>query len=132
MLQGKIRTVKSVLTFLKGPWRVLTNNPTTGETQMMDEFKESKKPIQSGIFRLSNGRTTTDYFMPVETGDWVYPALNRLTKAGVKFRLGVISTKELGDNVANGRYNLPQLVVQSTFCWANASYAFFLMVDSEV
>lgn len=131
MKQGKIRMAKSVLTFLKGPWRVLTNNPTAGETQMMDEFKESKKPIQSGIFRLSNGRTTTDYFMPVETGDWVYPALNRLTKAGIKFRLGVISTKELGVNINNGRYELPKLVDQSTFCWANASYAFFLMVDGE-
>ena len=122
---------RSIFTFLKGPWRVLTNRPSSEETRMMDEFKESKKPIQSGFFRLKNGKVITDYFMPVETGDWVYPALNRLTAAGIKFRLGVISVKELGSNISIGRYDLPKLVDTSTFCWANASYAFFLMVDGE-
>lgn len=121
----------ATLTFLKGPWRVLTNNPTIEETQWMDEFKESKQPVQTGFFQYADGSVLPDYFMQVQTSDWVYPALDRLNKAGIKYRLGMISNSELSEQVAKKRYSIPQLVSNSTFAWANASHTFILMVDSE-
>lgn len=130
-MKRRVSTLVATLTFLKGPWRVLTNNPTIEETQWMDKFKEGKQPIQTGFFRYADGSVTPDYFMQVETSDWVYPALDRLTKAGIKYRLGMINNSKLGEQVEKGRYNIPELINSSTFAWANASHTFFLMVDSE-
>jgi hypothetical protein len=127
-----VRTaINAVRTFLKGPWRVLTNKPTAAEEQLVAEFKESRKPIQCGSFRAEGGRVINDYFMPVEIGNWVYPALDKMARDGITFRLGIIPVSELASSISNGRLNLQKLVDGSTFAWANASYAFFLMVDSE-
>lgn len=127
-----VRTaLKAVRTFLKGPWRVLTNKPTAAEEQLVAEFKESRKPVQCGSFRAQGGRVINDYFMPVEIGNWVYPALDKMTRDGIDFRLGIIPVSELASSISNGRLDLQKLVDGSTFAWANASYAFFLVVDSE-
>lgn len=127
-----VRTaLQAVRTFLKGPWRVLTNKPTAAEEQLVAEFKESRKPVQCGSFRAQGGRVINDYFMPVEIGNWVYPALDKMTQDGIPFRLGIIPVDELWASINLGRVDLQKLVDGSTFAWANASYAFFLTVDSE-
>jgi ribA/ribD-fused uncharacterized protein len=123
-----VRGKMSVTTLLSGRWRILTNNLRTYEQDALEKFKEEKEP-QWVTIKTPQGRTIKNYLVEIHSGDWVYPALERLNNRGIKFRLGSISIKDLNKEVEKGRLNVENLVNQSTFCWANASYAFFLYID---
>lgn len=124
-----VRGKMSVTTLLSGKWRILTNNLRTYEQSALEKFREEKQP-QLVTIKTPQGRTIKNYLVEIHSGDWVYPALERLNNRGIKFRLGSISIKDLAKEVDKGRLTVENLVNQSTFSWANASYAFFLYIDA--
>lgn len=123
----------AIVTFLKGPWQVLTNRPTAAETAALVEFRESHKPAQVGVKTSVDGiRRKKDYLIEINTSDWVYPALERLNRKGINFRLGSIPIREMKNQIKQGWLsNVPKLVDGSTFAWADASYAKFLHIENS-
>lgn len=121
----------ATVTFLKGSWRILTNSPTPVEQAGLVEFRERNMPARLGVKRSTKTtRTKNEYLIEINTGDWVYPVLEKLNQKGIKFRLGSIPVKELSKDIKNGWCSdVPTLVGKSTFAWANASYAFFLVLE---
>lgn len=117
-----------VTTLLSGKWRVLTNNLKAYEKTALEKFKEQNEP-QLVSLKTKEGRTISNYLVEVHNGDWVYPALERLNRKGIKFRLGSISIKDLETEISSRALTVESLVNGSTFSWANASYAFFLYVE---
>lgn len=132
MSEMKGTVVKTIVTFLKGPWRVLTNRPTAAEDAALAKFRESRKPTHVGVKTSKNGpRRKNEYIMEVNTADWVYPRLEELSRRGISFRLGSIPIKQLVKEIEQGWISdVPTLVNDCTFAWANASYAFFLILDN--
>lgn len=127
----KVAKTMAIFTFLKGPWRVLTNKPSAAEQAALAEFRESRQPIDMGVQTSESGSRMTNYLMEVNTGTWVYPALERLNRNGIKFRLGCIAIRELSNYVGRGFSDVPKLINASTFAWANASFAFFLVIEDN-
>jgi len=122
---------KTIVTFLKGSWRILTNKPSAVEQTALAEFRESRKPALSGVKTTKDGtRRKNEYIIEVNTADWVYPRLEELSRRGISFRLGSIPIKQLSKDIRQGWCSdVPTLVNDCTFAWANASYAFFLILN---
>ncbi len=56
----------------------------------------------------------------------------KLTKRGIKFRLGVVSNDDLSELINKYKlFNLKEMIGKCRFAWANASYTFFLEVEDS-
>jgi hypothetical protein len=121
----------ATVTILKGSWRILTNNPTVAEKAAIELFRDSNQPARMGVKKSVDGtRERNEYIIEINTSDWVYPVLERLNRKGIKFRLGSIPIKQMKKDIAKGWCSpVPTLIESSTFAWANASYAFFLVLN---
>lgn len=114
----------AVKTFLRGPFRVITNSLNEDELEAYKKSKMTRRPEA-----MSNGILV----QAIETGEWFYSLLySKLHKKGKSFRLGMISNKDLHNAVTKGKWTVDGIVDGSQFAWANASYTFFLRVDGEV
>ena len=123
-LHNQKGTVMEILTFLRGSFRVITNNLNPQELEAYNKSKLTRRPETMG-----NGV----HIQAVETGQWFYALLdNKLNKRGKMFRLGMISNSDLMAGMSQNLWTVNSLVDDSTFSWANASYSFFLRVDGEV
>lgn len=124
---------KGIITFLKGRFRVLTNNPTPKEEEAYNSSQESKKPVPFARIKTVTGYNYVQDIYAVQTGDFIYSLLeNKLTKRGIKFRLGVVSNKDLSELVNQYKlFNLKDMISKCRFAWANASYTFFLEVEDS-
>lgn len=124
---------KGIITFLKGRFRVLTNNPTPKEEEAYNLSQESNKPVPFGRIKTVTGYNYVQDVYAVQTGDFTYSLLeNKLTKRGIKFRLGVVSNKDLSELVIKHElFSLNDMISKCRFAWANASYTFFLEVQDS-
>ena len=124
---------KGIITFLKGRFRVLTNNPTPKEEQAYNLSQETNKPVPFGRIKTVTGYNYVQDVYAVQTGDFTYSLLeNKLTKRGIKFRLGVVSNKDLSELVIKHElFCLNDMISKCRFAWANASYTFFLEVQDS-
>jgi|GEM_PF-3820319 len=124
---------KGIITFLKGRFRVLTNNPTPKEEEAYNLSQEKKKPVPFGRIKTATGYNYVQDVFAVQTGDFTYSLLeNKLTKRGIKFRLGVVSNKDLSELVMKHKlFSLNDRISKCRFAWANASYTFFLEVEDS-
>jgi len=124
---------KGIITFLKGRFRVLTNNPTPKEEQAYNLSQETNKPVPFGRIKTVTGYNYVQDVYAVQTGDFTYSLLeNKLTKRGIKFRLGVVSNKDLSELVIKHElFSLNDMISKCRFAWANASYTFFLEVQDS-
>lgn len=112
-----------IITFLRNQFRVITNTVTAEEQEAYDMSIQTRRP------QTVDGNVNV---MAVQTGEWIYSLLeNKLNRRDIKFRLGMISVKDLADGVTNKRWTIEGLVASHTFAWANASYAFFLRVEDK-
>jgi len=124
---------KGIITFLKGRFRVLTNNPTPKEEEAYNLSQEKKKPVPFARIKTVTGYNYIQDVFAVQTGDFTYSLLeNKLTKRGIKFRLGVVSNKDLSELVTKHElFSLNDMISKCRFAWANASYTFFLEVQDS-
>jgi hypothetical protein len=124
---------KGIITFLKGRFRVLTNNPTPKEEEAYNLSQENKKPVPFARIKTVTGYNYVQDVFAVQTGDFTYSLLeNKLTKRGIKFRLGVVSNKDLSELVIKHElFSLDDMISKCRFAWANASYTFFLEVQDS-
>lgn len=122
-----------IITFLKGRFRVLTNNPTPKEEEAYTLSQESNKPVPFSRIKTVTGYNYVQDIYAVQTGDYTYSLLeNKLTKRGIKFRLGVVSNDDLSELINKYKlFNLKEMIGKCRFAWANASYTFFLEVEDS-
>lgn len=122
-----------IITFLKGRFRVLTNNPTPKEEEAYTLSQESNKPVPFSRIKTVTGYNYVQDIYAVQTGDYTYSLLeNKLTKRGIKFRLGVVSNNDLSELINKYKlFNLKEMIGKCRFAWANASYTFFLEVEDS-
>lgn len=122
-----------IITFLKGRFRVLTNNPTPKEEEAYTLSQESNKPVPFSRIKTVTGHNYVQDIYAVQTGDYTYSLLeNKLTKRGIKFRLGVVSNDDLSELINKYKlFNLKEMIGKCRFAWANASYTFFLEVEDS-
>ena len=122
-----------IITFLKGCFRVLTNNPTPKEEEAYTLSQESNKPVPFSRIKTVTGYNYVQDIYAVQTGDYTYSLLeNKLTKRGIKFRLGVVSNDDLSELINKYKlFNLKEMIGKCRFAWANASYTFFLEVEDS-
>jgi hypothetical protein len=122
-----------IITFLKGRFRVLTNNPTPKEEEAYNSSQESNKPVPFSRIKTVTGHNYVQDIYAVQTGDYTYSLLeNKLTKRGIKFRLGVVSNDDLSELINKYKlFNLKEMIGKCRFAWANASYTFFLEVEDS-
>lgn len=127
------RMPKGIITFLKGRFRVLTNNPTPKEEEAYNLSQENNKPVPFARIKTVTGYNYVQDIFAVQTGDFTYSLLeNKLTKRGIKFRLGVVSNKDLSELVIKHElFSLNDMISKCRFAWANASYTFFLEVEDS-
>ena len=127
------RMPKGIITFLKGRFRVLTNNPTPKEEEAYNSSQESNKPVPFARIKTPTGYNYSQDIYAVQTGDFTYSLLeNKLTKRGIKFRLGVVSNKDLSELINKHKlFDLNDMISKCRFAWANASYTFFLEVQDS-
>jgi len=127
------KMVKGIITFLKGRFRVLTNNPTPQEEKAFNLSQERKKPVPFSWIKTVTGYNYAQDIYAVQIGDFTYSLLeNKLTKRGIKFRLGVIANKDLSELVNKHKlFDLKDQISKCRFAWANASYTFFLEVQDS-
>jgi hypothetical protein len=131
--QNKGRSmIDKIMTFLKGPWRVLTNAPTEGDLRKVQESKDNQRPVHDRWIKDRKGKVHPEYIMSVATGDWTYSLLeHHLNKRNIKFRLGIVANKELQKYLMMGVYKLDDLLKEANFAWANASYTFILKLEDR-
>lgn len=111
-----------IITFLRNQFRVITNQVTAEETTAYEESLATNRPQQD------NG----NIIMAVQTSEYIYSLLeNKLNSRGIKFRLGMISIRDLTKAVADKQLSVDKLVDNATYAWANASYAFFLNIQDK-
>ena len=113
----------SIVTFLRGAFRCITNHFLTEEEQVKyEESLAANRPTT-----LSNGLP----IHAVEIGmDWRYPLLeNKLNARGKKFRVAMISNAALAALVSARRIDIDDMVASSNFAWANATSTFFIKID---
>jgi hypothetical protein len=122
-----------IITFLKGCFRVLTNNPTPKEEEAYNSSQETNKPVPFARIKTPTGYNYSQDIYAVQTGDYTYSLLeNKLTKRGIKFRLGVVSNNDLSELINKHKlFNLKEMIGKCRFAWANASYTFFLEVEDS-
>lgn len=124
---------KGIITFLKGRFRVLTNNPTPKEEEAYNSSQESNKPVPFARIKTPTGYNYSQDIYAVQTGDYTYSLLeNKLTNRGIKFRLAVVSNQDLSELVNQHKlFNLKEMISTCRFAWANASYTFFMQVEDS-
>jgi hypothetical protein len=117
------RSVMKIVTFLRGVFRVITNDPTQEELDAVYKSRLTRRPE-----KMSNHIEVQD----VETGEWIYSLLeHKLNQRGIPFRLGMIKNSDLMEGVRVGSWTVGNLIHGSNFAWANASYSFFLRIDGD-
>jgi hypothetical protein len=112
-----------IITFLKGCFRVLTNNPTPKEEEAYNSSQETNKPVPFARIKTPTGYNYSQDIYAVQTGDYTYSLLeNKLTKRGIKFRLGVVSNNDLSELINKHKlFNLKEMIGKCRFAWAHAS-----------
>ena len=74
---------KGIITFLKGRFRVLTNNATPQEEAAYNSSQESNKPVPFARIKTPTGYNYSQDIYAVQTGDYTYSLLEKIGRAHV-------------------------------------------------
>jgi len=125
-----------VIAFMHDFFHVVTNDPSDLEKLGYDTSLKTNKPFKMGtVTRVGqNGEYKHNlWLMPIKNSPtWQYGLFeHKLNSRGKKFKLKMITIRELKTWMEKDNGDLDALIAESNFAWANATHAFFLKMRDD-